>query len=84
MKSQLTIAVAMVASAATAKQDVCRALVLSGGGNNGAWEVGVFSGMLANGDPADFEFDVVTGVSAGSINAGGFAGWEIGNEVAAA
>ena len=84
MKSQLTIAAAMLASATTAKQDICRALVLSGGGNNGAWEAGVLYGMLANGNAADFAFDVVTGVSAGAMNAGGLAGWEVGRELEAA
>lgn len=62
-------------------EDVCRALVMSGGGNNGAWEMGVLFGMVNNGDPADFTFDVLTGVSAGSMNAGGMAGWPIGKEV---
>lgn len=40
--------------------------------------------MVNNGDPKDFEFDVMTGISAGSINVGGLAGWEIGREVEAA
>lgn len=62
-------------------EDVCRGLVMSGGGNNGAWEMGVLYGLVNNGDPADFTYDVLSGVSAGSINAGGMAGWPIGKEV---
>ena len=54
----------------------CRALVLSGGGTNGAWEAGVVWGLTHYGNPADFEWDVHTGVSAGSINTAGLAGWK--------
>ena len=36
--------------------------------------------MVNYGDPEDFKFDVMTGVSAGAINTGVMAGWEIGTE----
>ena len=63
--------------------DICRALVLSGGGNNGAWEVGVLWGLTHYGNPADYAYDVISGVSAGSINTAGLVGWPIGTEVGA-
>ena len=53
----------------------CRALVLSGGANNGAWEAGVLSGLVKYGTESDFYYDVMTGVSAGAINAAGIAGY---------
>jgi predicted acylesterase/phospholipase RssA len=53
----------------------CRALVLSGGGNNGAWEAGVMWGLANYGNPADYYWDVVTGISAGAINSAGTAGF---------
>ena len=68
----------MLAAVGEAKKDVCRALALSGGGNNGAWEAGVLWGFMNYGDVADFEYDVITGVSAGSINAMAMSGWEAG------
>ena len=46
----------------------CRALALSGGANHGAWEAGVMWGLLHYGNPEDYSWDVVTGVSAGAIN----------------
>ena len=49
----------------------CKALVLSGGSNNGAWEIGVLWGLVHYGDPTDFYWDVVSGISAGAINAAG-------------
>ena len=49
--------------------DSCTALALSGGGSNGAWEMGVLWGFLHYGNPDDFRYDVLTGISAGSINA---------------
>ena len=69
------MAVAGLDSAAkAADQDVCRALVLSGGATWGSWEAGILWG-LANGssNPEDFHYDVVTGISAGAINAAGLA-----------
>lgn len=59
---------------------VCRALVLGGGGSNGAWESGVLWGLTHYGDPDDYQYDVVTGVSVGSINTISLAGWPIGQE----
>ena len=49
---------------------------MSGGGSNGAWEVGVLWG-LAHDNPnvQDFYYDVVTGVSAGAINSAALAGY---------
>ena len=59
----------------------CTALALSGGGSHGAFEAGVLWGMLKNDvNKAKYEYDIVSGVSAGSINALGVAAWEIGKE----
>jgi predicted acylesterase/phospholipase RssA len=57
-------------------------LALNGGGSKGAYEAGVIYGLTHNGDPKDFEWDVVEGISAGAINASAFALWEVGDEVA--
>ena len=58
----------------------CRALILSGGANNGAWEAGVIWGLLRYGTPEDFAWDVTSGISAGSINSSGIATWAPGTE----
>ena len=79
---QKFISVMMLAAASEAAGDgKCRALVLSGGSNLGAWEAGVAWGLVHYGNPEDFAWDTVSGVSAGSINTGGFATWEKGTEV---
>ena len=75
----LFVAAALAGGAAAA--DTCKALVLSGGGSNGSWEAGVMWGMLNFGTPADFEWDVVTGVSAGSINTIFTAPYALGDEL---
>ena len=62
------ISVSSAAKVGLSADGKCRALVLSGGSNNGAWEAGVLWGLLNYGDQADFEWDVVTGVSAGALN----------------
>ena len=53
----------------------CKALVMSGGANKGAYEAGVVHGLsrLLNG--TDAYYDVVSGVSAGSLNAAAMALW---------
>ena len=80
MKAAVLSAVSMTASVAAADR-VCRALALSGGGSNGAWEAGVLWGFLNYGNPADFEWEVVTGVSAGAINSLAISGWKPGTEL---
>ena len=74
---------AIAASSATlaAADDKCRALVMSGGANKGSWEIGVVWGLLHYGNPADYTYDVITGVSAGSLNTGMFSVFEKGDEV---
>jgi NTE family protein len=71
----LLLSVAFMTSAASADQKVCRALVMSGGANKGAYEVGVIHGLshLLPGEEA--HYDVVSGVSAGAMNAGAIAMW---------
>lgn len=70
------VIMAALASLATANEgETCHALVLSGGANNGAWEAGVIWGLANYGNESDFYYDVMTGVSAGSINTGGIAGF---------
>jgi predicted acylesterase/phospholipase RssA len=77
------IAIASLAlSQVKAHDEYCRALVLSGGANNGAWEAGVLWGLTHYGNPADFAWDVVTGVSAGAINTGAIVVFATGDEVA--
>ena len=59
----------------------CRALALSGGGALGAFEAGVLWGLVKNDeDKTKYEYDVITGVSAGSFNALFIAAREIGQE----
>ena len=48
--------------------DHCYALAMSGGGSNGSWEAGVLWGLHHYGNFEDYQWQVVTGVSAGSIN----------------
>ena len=42
----------------------------------GAWEAGILWGLAHYGNPDDFAYDVVSGISAGSINTAGMAGFE--------
>jgi predicted acylesterase/phospholipase RssA len=57
---------------------------MEGGGDKGAYEAGVLYGFVKNAkNPEDFQYDVLTGISVGSINAMGLAQFEKGQEEAA-
>ena len=54
---------------------------MSGGGTFGAYEAGALWGLYyGDNDKTKFEYDVVTGVSAGAINTGAIILFEIGDE----
>ena len=80
--STVVLAGTALATEKNTLSDVCRTLVLSGGGNNGSWEVGALWGLVNYGNVADFAYEVVTGVSAGAMNTAVIAGYEIGDEKA--
>ena len=67
---QLSLAVLFFAQIANTA-DVCRAIALSGGGSIGSYEAAAIYGLNNFGNPADYAWDSITGISAGSINAVG-------------
>ena len=68
---------------ASAADKQCLALAMSGGGTLGSYEAGALWGMYyAAEDKSQFEWDVVTGVSAGSINLAGVSVYPKGQEEA--
>ena len=62
----------------------CKVLALSGGGDKGAYEAGVVSGLVNNLPGANVTWDVVTGISAGAINSAAIATYAVGDEKAMA
>ena len=56
-------------------------MVMSGGGNKGSYEAGVIWGLVNTLDSEEVKYDVVSGVSAGAMNAAGMSIFGIGNEV---
>ena len=69
-----------MAGAQAASQDHCYALVLGGGGSASAYETGYLWSLINHDDPTKYEYDMVTGLSGGSINALGIAGFPKGTE----
>lgn len=65
-------------------QPKCRVLVLSGGGSYGAYEAGSLSGLVFNLPYEEVMYDVITGISAGSINGLGLSQFQKGYEQEAA
>ena len=81
MKSLAICCISVIAQV-QAGDKKCHALALSGGANHGAWEAGVMWGLIHYGDPANFTWDVVTGVSAGAINTAAISVFAAGDDVA--
>lgn len=62
----------------------CRALALAGGGDKGAYQAGVVAGLVSALPPGEAEYDVVTGVGCGALNAVLLATYALGTEASAA
>lgn len=77
MRSWLSVMAVGLAAATdkAGKKDTCLALALNGGGSKGAYQAGVIYGFMHEGNPDDFQWDVVTGISGGAINACGMSVW---------
>jgi len=58
----------------------CRVLALEGGGDRGAFQAGAINGLVNNLPAEEVQWDVVTGISIGSINALMFGVYPVGNE----
>ena len=58
----------------------CRAIVMSGGGDKGSYEASALSTLIRELPQIETEYDVVSGVSAGSLNGILFHGVPIGEE----
>ena len=77
MRSSFITTLAAVAGQAVAgSQETCLALALNGGGSKGAYQAGVIYGWMHEGNPDDFQWDVVSGISGGAINTCAMAVWD--------
>lgn len=81
-KSLSVLTLFLFSSEVLAKQDICHALALSGGGNKGSYEAGVIWQLAHSLPPEEVAWDVVSGVSAGAMNTGGASIFKTGDEVA--
>ena len=71
----LTYALMGMSHVLAEQQESCLALALNGGGNKGAYQAGVMWGWNHYGNPEDFQWDVVSGISGGAINTGAMSPW---------
>lgn len=70
----------VLSAAAQENGAFCHALALQGGGDKGAYQAGALAQIVWGNKPGDVLYDVVSGVSVGSINAGYFAEFPKGKE----
>lgn len=67
-------------NASSSNDNQCIALVLSGGASKGVYEVGVLKQLIETLPSEKVQYDVVSGVSAGSINTAFISLFEKGKE----
>jgi len=79
VKALLLMAILCMGAMATT-DGKCRALVLSGGGDKGSYQASVFITMNTRLDAADVAYDVIAGVSVGSLNGSMMATYAPGQE----
>ena len=63
--------------------DKCRVLVLEGGGDKGAYHAGAFDSLVELLPSNEVAYDVITGISVGSLNAAAISFFEKGDEIRA-
>lgn len=63
----------LILSLSLAEAQKCRALVIEGGGDLGAYEAGILKGLIYNLPNEEVQWDVLSGISVGSILSAGFA-----------
>ena len=71
IKSFVLASLATFANAEKAPTGKCRALALSSGDENAAYQAGALKGIVGskNFSPEDFAYDTVSGISGGALNA---------------
>ena len=77
---KLVIIFALISAAFAA--DKCRAFAFGGAGDRGSYQVGVLKGLIESLPAEETQYDVITGISTGSINAFAMAHYAKGNETA--
>lgn len=71
-------------STTKAENKKCLILALQGGGDHGAYQAGVLKGLANNLSEEDRRWDIITGISAGTLNGIGFSIFPHGKEIEAA
>jgi NTE family protein len=84
MKSFLISLIGFAATEVSAATGNCYALALSGGGSKGSYEAGALLAFTSKLAGSEIEWDIVSGISAGSMNTVGMSVFPKGQEVEAA
>jgi predicted acylesterase/phospholipase RssA len=80
MKPVICLSILLFIPTISVDSSKCRVLVLEGGGDRGAYHAGAFR-QFVNALPAEeVAYDVITGISAGGLNAGALSLFKQGDE----
>jgi predicted patatin/cPLA2 family phospholipase len=71
----------LINSALAASDGKCYVLALEGGGDKGAYQAGALMGLVSNIPGNKYNWDVITGISVGALNAFGLSFFKQGDEV---
>ncbi len=82
MRVSTVILLILCVSSTICEKKRCYVLALEGGGDKGAYQAGAIKGLVDNVPNGEVEWDVVTGISVGSINAAALSIFSPGDEKA--
>ena len=78
MNTCKTFIAALFAASTSASDDKCFALALGSGEENTAWQAGVLQGLMNKYGIAEHDYDAISGISGGSVNAAIFGSYASG------
>ena len=80
MATKCLIAIVLLLGFTAVDAKRCYGLSMEGGGTHGAYEAGILYSFAHNMPPDEIQWNVISGISTGSINAGQCAQFPMGNE----
>jgi predicted acylesterase/phospholipase RssA len=84
MKSQLIFIIFTFLCLVHSQNETCKVLLLQSGGDKGAYQAGVLQAFAQNLPAADIQYDIISGVSVGGLNAFLLSFFPVGQESQAA
>ena len=77
----MNLTILLILISLVVSNDKCRVLVLEGGGDKGSYQAGVLKAFAERLPKEEIEYDIITGISVGAINASFLSTFKKGDEI---